>query len=102
MNHKQKQGTGTRTTTQTRRRKQARPDSHVPVLVNYLTPLDSTDHHGYLLHDALDGPRKVDIYFKFFTGDYLRGTLHLTRELHGSYLLLMIAYWDNGGPLPDN
>ena len=28
--------------------------------------------------------------------------MHLTRELHGSYILLMIAYWDNGGPLPDD
>ena len=37
-----------------------------------------------------------------YIGDYLRDTLGLSRADHGSYLLLIMAYWSNGGPLPDD
>lgn len=34
--------------------------------------------------------------------DYLGDTMHLTPEAHGIYLLLIIHYWINTGPIQDN
>lgn len=45
---------------------------------------------------------KLDDFVPIFIGPYLRDTMHLTRDQHGAYLLMIIAYWVNRGPLPDD
>jgi uncharacterized protein YdaU (DUF1376 family) len=35
-------------------------------------------------------------------GAYLADTQHLSRDEHGAYFLMMMAYWRNKGPLPDD
>jgi len=45
---------------------------------------------------------KTDTWMPFYTGDYLKNTMHLSRAEHGSYVLLILAYWTNGGPLQDD
>lgn len=45
---------------------------------------------------------KSDLWMPLYVGDYLRDTMHLSREDHGSYFLLILAYWSNRGPLPDD
>lgn len=37
-----------------------------------------------------------------YWGDLLADTLHLNRSDFGSYVLLIGAYWRNGGPLPND
>lgn len=39
-------------------------------------------------------------YMRFYWGDYLKDTNHLTRSQHGAYMMLIGAMWNAGGKLP--
>lgn len=41
-------------------------------------------------------------WFPFYARDYLADTRHLSLSEHGAYLLLMTAYYNSGGKLPQN
>ncbi len=42
---------------------------------------------------------KVNIWMPFYISDYYRDTQHLLPELHGPYILLLMAYWVKGSAL---
>jgi len=46
--------------------------------------------------------RKPDDFMPLNVRKYLGDTMHLNREQHGAYMLLIMAYWMRGGPLNDS
>lgn len=45
--------------------------------------------------------KNSNAFMPLYVGDYLADTTMLTRDQHGAYLLLIMTYWRNRGPIPD-
>jgi uncharacterized protein YdaU (DUF1376 family) len=45
---------------------------------------------------------KADTWMPLYPGDWLRDTMHLSRDEQGGYFLLTLAYWVRGEALPDD
>lgn len=45
---------------------------------------------------------KANAFMPLYVADYLADTTMLTRDQHGAYILLIMTYWRQRGPLPDN
>lgn len=41
-------------------------------------------------------------FMPLYTGDWLRSVTHLTPQERDAYMLLVMRYWDTGGPLPND